>query len=62
MTEPIFDHERLDVYRLAIKYSLRLTESGWQNQSETDRVDVDSVDPTDGNGGREYDRVRVPRC
>ena len=34
---------------------------GWQDQSETDRVDVDSIDPTNRFGIGGIDRVRKKR-
>ena len=37
-------------------------EPDWKNQFETDRVDVNSVDPANGYGIRGIERVRVPRC
>lgn len=47
-------------YRIAIDYvaSSYRTESEWKNQFEAHRVDVNSVDPTNGHGIQGIDRVR----
>jgi len=59
MTEPIFDHDRLDVYRLAVQYpaeAFRVAKG--LSETPADRLDADS----DGDEGRRRGRIasRVP--
>ena len=66
MSEPIFDHERLDVYRLSIEYvatSFRVAKSlnGSLRHARDHRVDAHSADPADGERSGRINRVRVPQ-